>query len=360
MKPSSKQFFLIGILVLLLITIPLTLFFVKQQQDLRSSAAPSSNLSLTASKSTVTVGEKFTLDIILDPGQNIPSFVKFSLQFDPQKVTVTQITPDTQNISVTLAGPTIKSGTANVEFGINKALTGYDPNQDITQPFKVATIEVQAKQKTDTPTQIAFDFPGGTQVLSIATDDSPGENVLVNATPALITILDGTVTVSPTPTVAPPTVAPNTVPICTNLTVTPASGSAPLVSQFTATGNDPDGQITKATFAFGDGQVVDVTAGLGTKSVSVQQSHTYTAAGSHSATVIFSDNKGGVSIACTQSVVTTASANQSSGGQISPTSAPAAPTPIPTLPPSESIGTAIGIGGAIILTVIGGILFFIF
>lgn len=364
MKSGGKKFFLIGILALLILTIPLTLYFVKQQQDLRSSAAPSSNLSLVPSANTVSVGEIFTIDVILDPGNNIPSFVKFALQYDPQKLSISQLTPDSQNISVTLDGPTIasSSGMVNVEFGINKAITGYDPTVDIGQPFKVATLQVEAVEKTDTPTQVAFDFPGETQVLSIATDDNPGENVLVNAPPTLITILGGEdpsptqppITPSAPPTTPTPTETPNVIPVCTNLEVTPASGSAPLVVQFTAKGNDPDGQITKATFNFGDGQVIDVTSGLGSASATVEQSHTYNTANTYSVNVVFTDNRGGSSVACTQSVLasaTTQPETQSPNTDM--------PTATPTLAPPGSIGTAIGVGGAVILTVIGGILLFI-
>lgn len=372
MKSGGKKFFLIGVLVLLVVTIPLTLYFVKQQQDLRSSAAPSSNLSLVPSKNSVSVGEIFTVDIILDPGNNIPSFVKFALQYDPQKLAVSQLTPDSQNISITLDGPDIasSSGTVNVEFGINKAITGYDPTIDIGKPFKVATLQVEALERTDTPTQIAFDFPGGTQVLSIATDDNPGENVLVNAPPTLITILDGIGSPSPTPIASPsatitpsvtvmpsPTEAPNVMPICTNLEIIPASGSAPLVAQFIARGNDPDGQITKATFNFGDGQVIDVTSGLGSASATVEQSHTYNSANTYSVNVVFTDNRAGSSVACTQSIIVNASETTQPDTQ-SPV-IETAPTAVPTLAAPGSIGTAIGVGGAVILTVIGGILLFI-
>ncbi len=369
MKTSPKNLFIIGILAVLFITIPLTLFFVKQQQDLRSKAAPSSTLSMTTAQASLPVGQTFSVDVMLNPGNNIPSFVKFSLTFDPQKLQLTQITPDPQNITSTLSGPEISSNSATIDLGISKALTGYDPNAQFNQPFKVATVKLLAKEKTVNPTQVAFNFPGLTEVYSLSADDSPGENVLQNATPIMLTILDGTnvsPTATPTATVSPtrspspsPTQIPNIVSTCTSLTVTPASGSAPLVSQFNAIGTDPDGTITKATFNFGDGQVVDVTSGLGTKNVTVQQSHTYTTANTYTASVVFTDDRGGVSQGCTQTVLV--QSGQNGGGnqsQITPTTIAVQPTIPPAIDAPGSLGTAIGVIGAVLLTVVGGLLFF--
>jgi hypothetical protein len=375
MKFSAKNFFLIGILVVILITIPLTLYFVKKQQELRSKAAPSSNLSLVASKSTLNVGDTIDVDLMLDPGQNIPSFIKFALTYDPTKIEITKIEPDPTNITTTLSGPTISEGSASAELGINKVISGYDPTQSLGQQIKVATLKITAKEVTDTPTQISFDYPGSTQVLSIATSDGPGENVLANATPLSLTILSGgditpSPSISPTITITPspsPTTAPNSSPICTSLTATPATGSAPLSTSFTAVGSDTDGTIAKASFSFGDGSVVDVTSGLSTQSVTVQQSHTYSAANSYQATVFLTDDKGATSELCNSSV--TVSTGGSGGvvtptpttAEVAPTTPPvtAAPTAAPTLPPTGSLGVTIGVVSGIVLTVLGGLVLFV-
>jgi PKD repeat protein len=373
MKTSPKNLIIIGILAVLLITIPLTLFFVKQQQDLRSKAAPSSTLSMTTAQASLPVGQTFSVDVMLDPGNNIPSFVKFSITFDPKKLELTQITPDTQNITSTLAGPVIASNSATIDLGISKALTGYDPTATFNQPFKVATIKFLAKEKTEAPTQVTFNFPGQTEVYSLSSSDSPGENVLQNATPIMLTILDGgsnpsptatpSSTITPTLTIAPtisPTQLPNTSPVCTSLSATPASGSAPLTTQFTAVGNDPDGTISKATFNFGNGQVVDVVNGLGIKNVSVQQSHTYATANNYTVSVVLTDNRGGTSIACTQTVIVSAGQSGNSGdqSQVTPTTVAVQPTTPPAIEAPGSLGTTLGVIGAVMLTVVGTILFF--
>lgn len=376
MEFTGKKLFLMGVILLLLVTIPLTLYFVKQQQDLRSSAAPSSTLSLLATSQNVNVGDTFSVDIMLDPGTNIPSFIKLSLQYDPRKLKIVQINPDPQNISTTLSGPIYEEGSANVEFGINKIIeTGYNPSGDLSDPFKVATIDIEALEKTEPSTQIGFDFPGSTQVLSISADDGPGENVLVNALPVVISVLDGGA-VNPTPTRTPisttptpvqprisatptptltPTMVPNAQPVCSSLQISPASGPAPLITQLTALGNDTDGQITKATFNFGDGQVVDITEGVGSTSAQIQQSHTYTTANTFNVSVVFTDNEGQTSTACTQTVEVSAGTGESTPSAQTPVE----PTPIPTLAPPGSVGTILGVGGAVVLTVIGGLLLFL-
>lgn len=371
----------------MLVTIPLTLFFVKKQQDLQSKASPSSNLSLITNKDTFNIGDTTSIDVMLDPGQNIPSFVKIALHFDPEKIEIVSITPDAQNAPTVLAAPVIASNSATVELGLSKILTGYDPTSTTNNPLKVATIEVKGKAATGTePTKITFDFPGETQVYSISTADGPNENVLVNATPLALTVVDGptsSITPSPSPSVNPsPSVTPtpgsgsggpqvtpttipktptptqiaNALPVCTNLTANPASGSAPLVTSFTVNGNDTDGTLSKATFNFGDGAVIDVTQGLSSRSASLQQSHTYNTAQSYTASVVFTDDKGATSQACTTTIDITAS-NGGEGSIPTPTDVPV-PTAAPTLPPTGSVSTILGIGGAIILTIVGGLIIF--
>lgn len=377
MNFTGKKLFLVGVILLLLVTIPLTLYFVKQQQDLRSSAAPSSTISLTAENQNVKVGETFSVDVMLDPGANIPSFIKLTLQYDPRKLKIVQINPDSQNISTTLSGPIYEEGSTSVEFGINKIIeTGYNPSGDLSDPFKVASIDIEALEKTEPSTQIGFDFPGSTQVLSISVDDGPGENVLINALPITISVLDEGSSVptpttpatsvtptplrqpiaSPSPTLTPtPTEIPKVPPVCSSLQISPASGPAPLITQLTALGNDTDGQITKVTFNFGDGQVVDVTEGVGSLSAQIEQSHTYTTANTFNVSVIFTDNDGLTSTACTQTVEVSAGTGDSTPSAQTPVE----PTPMPTLAPPGSVGTVLGVGGAVILTIVGGFLLFL-
>ena len=360
-----NKYFLLGILVLIAIAIPLTIYFVQRQQDLRSRAAPSSNLTFTPSAQSVNVGDDFTLEATVDPGQNFVSFVQFSLTFDPQYLEVTSIEPNITAFPLTLDGPTITDGSASISVGI-----GSDVTKAIQTPTTVATVHFQALAATGaTPTNITY-TTGTTQVLSLSADDQPGENVLSSATPAQVTILASgsatptpTVTVPPTtPTITQPPVTPtqsqNQSPTCTMLSVSPSTnGVAPFPVNFTAQGSD-DALITKATFNFGDGDVQDVFQGLNAQTVTAQISHTYQSQGSYTASVTFTDNNGAISQSCTQVLQVT---NGSGGSSGSTGSGSATTTPLPTKPPLADTGSTlqtVGIVGGVIMAILGGIFLF--
>src|SRR3989304_2758490 len=92
MKILTNKYFILGNLLLLLISIPLTLFFIARQQELRGRAAPSSRLSFSPENpSTSTQCQSFSVDIMIDPGSNIVSLVDFYLKYDPTKLDVSQI-----------------------------------------------------------------------------------------------------------------------------------------------------------------------------------------------------------------------------------------------------------------------------
>jgi len=366
-----NKYFLLGILLLLAIAIPLTIYFVQRQQDLQSRAAPTSNLTFTPATQSVNVGDEFDLEVSVDPGQNFVSFVQFDATFDPQFIEVTAIEPNINAFPLTLEGPTIGAGSAQIAVGI-----GADVTQAIQTPTTVATVRLKALAETgSTPTQVNF-VTTDTQVLSLSVDDQPGENVLSNATPAQITILaGGDVTPSPSPSVSPsisptvtkaptsptptqvPTEAPNAAPQCTALTVSPSnSGVAPFAVNFTAEGSD-DELVTKATYNFGDGDVQDVFDGLNAASVTSQTSHTYQNQGSYTASVTFTDNQGSISQSCTQII----EVSLGTGGDTGTGSESATTTPLPTKPPIDSPGGVIetvAIAGGVLLAILGGILFF--
>ena len=375
-KILKNKFFLIGNLVLLLIAIPLTLFFVKKQQELRSSAAPSSILSFVpANITSSTQCASFDVDVMVNPGNNIVSIVDFYITYDPTKLDVLSIKESTAFPAVVRA-TSLSAGAANMSVSV-----GADVTKAVQTTSKVATISF--KPKVAGPVQLQFDSTKS-RVFSLAPADQPTENVLSSATSSTATISsDACTTGSSGPTATPgptsgaggpnptsgvggggtqPTSAPTSqAPICADFTVTPSStGAAPVSVLFTAKGNDPDtnGLIAKTTFTFGDGQVQDVTDGMNLKNVSVQTNHTYQSGGTFNAGVVFTDNTGKVSLACNQSVIIQGTPS----AQVSPTSAPIATTaptaaPLADVPPSGGIGQTIGVMGAILLTVIGGLVF---
>lgn len=380
----NKRFLALGFIIVLLAAIPFTIFLLQRQQQSRSGAVKATSITFTPSSQSTTVGGNVSFDIMINPGTNQVSFVKLSLQYDATKLGAASasgtcsesLCANASAFPATLEGPVYSTGTTVVTLSV-----GADPTRVIQAPTKVGTVTFKALAPTNgTPTQITFGTD--TQVLSIASADQPSENVLSTTSPAAVTIDAGaitpTVAASPTPTVVAvasttpsPTTATNQIPTCTSLTTdrTP-SGASPFSVAFTANGSDTDGTISKVTFNFGDGPINDVTVGggIGTNAVSVQQSHTYNNAGTFTATSTMTDDKGGVSTTttCTQTVTVTAAVPT-----VAPTAVPTAiPTAVPTqvavvtqppaLPPTGPGDTMLLIGGlGAILTVVGGLLFFV-
>ncbi|MCL4415392.1 MAG: PKD domain-containing protein [Actinobacteria bacterium] len=358
---SGKKIFLLGFIVVLLIAIPLTVYLARQQQETRSGAAPSTTLSLTPTAQTTTVDQTVSFDIMVNPGSNQVSLVKFTLTFDGTKITPI----DSGFVANTQALPNVSSGPTYGTNSVAVTLRVDNPQQSLTLPTKIATITFRAVAPTEgVPTRITFT---DTSVMSSGGESSFNENVFLSSSPATVTIDAGQITptvtpaatVTPAPTVTSAPTQANVVPTCSSLTSDVSSGSASLTVNFTGVGSDSDGTISKATFNFGDGTVEDSTDGQGvnTNSATITKSHIFNSAGAFTTNVVFTDNGGGVSTpsSCTQVINVAA-------GTITPTTiiSTAAPTAVPTaLPPTgpESQLLAIGAFGAII-SVIGVILLF--
>lgn len=387
LKLNGRKIFLFAFIAVLLIGIPVTIYLLQQQQDPRSRAEAATILTFTPESSATapiqkSVGDDIPLDIFVDPGTNLVGFVKLEIQYDPEKIATASAEAFAPNAAVfpsILEGPEYTPGKITVTLSV-----GPDPTKVVQAKTKAATVTFKALSATGPGTPTLVSYGTETQALSIGGEDQASENVLSSSTPAniaiggegpttTVTIPPGTATptVPVTSTVAPtsPPVTPpvdltptvstspssNVAPICSALTPDKSpSGTAPLVLNFGATGNDPDGTISKVTFNFGDGQVADVTdpaSGVGTASVSAQAAYTYNTAGTFTASAVLTDNAGGISAStsCTQTVTVTGADTS-----VAPTIDP----PI-SLPPTGTTEVAFGIG-ALLLTIIlgGGLLFF--
>lgn len=382
MRLFSKKFLLLGMVVVLLAVIPIAVYFLQQEQDTRSSAQatttlcfslPSSNGTCLTQPVSAKVGETTTLDIIMDPHDNHVSYVKLHVTFDP----VMLATTGAGLVANAVVLPNvIEEATYTPEGNATFLVSvGGDVSNTILAKTKIATISFKPLQTTTT-TQVLFG--NQTHISSVNTQtDSPTENVLDRTTPAEIQIaaasgVTPTTTITPTPGIGG---TQNTAPVCNSFTTDKeATGAAPLALTFTATGSDSDGTINKATFNFGDGPVQDVTEGSGidTASANLELLHTYTTTGTYTASVIFTDDEGGISVvgSCTKQVsVSSGGTGGAAGGTGGTgtggtgTNQTAATSPIPTTTPTiESPGpasTIFNIGAvATLLSIVGAVLFF--
>jgi hypothetical protein len=384
---SAKRLLLIGFFAIILVAIPVTVYFLQQQQQVSSKAQAATSLSFSppstqSSPLQKNVDDVFSLDLSVDPSTNLVSFVRLEIQYDPTKLATASADGADAFVPNKAAFPSINEGPIYQDGKILVTVSvGSDPTKAIQTPTKIGTITFKALSPTDTPTLVSYGAQ--TQVLSIGSADQASENVLSSVSPAAIMIAGAAVTPTvtpsevpsdtptPTPTLEPtetptpiatdtPTVSPvanNQLPVCTVLTAEPASGSAPLTVNFTANGNDPDGTISQVSFNFGDGQVTPVTDGLGTSTIQTQTTHIYNSGGTFTASAVLTDNSGGTSASsgtCSQTIVV-------DGPIATPSATPTTgvDTPTPTLGNPGPGSTIIGLGAFFTaLSIIGAVLFF--
>ncbi|MBI5045033.1 MAG: PKD domain-containing protein [Candidatus Levybacteria bacterium] len=384
---SAKKLLLIGFIVVILIAIPITVFLLQQQQELRSRAAASSILSFTPTSTAsnpiqVKNGDAADLDIFIDPGSNLVSFIKLELQYDSQKLATVGAGPNGEVFEKNADAFPENRGVPKFEDGkvTITVATGDDTNKVIRTKTKVGTLHLKAIAKTDTPTQVIF----GGQTLALSTagpstgsNDTFSENVLLLSSllPAIINVVEPVApTDEPTPSDIPeptdvtPSETANQIPVCTILTASVSSGSAPLDVTFTATGSDPDGTVEKISFNFGDSSVTTITEGLGTSSASATTVHSYTSGGTFTASAVITDDSDATSTTvCSQQIeiegpATTTTITATTSPTVTTTADStdtSADTPTPTIEEAGPGATIIGMGAFFtVLSVIGAILFF--
>lgn len=402
MKILKNKYFILGNILLILLIIPLTLFFISKTQENRSSAAPSTILSLSPSTNQAKKGQQFPVKVIVNPGQNIVSIVDMYILFDASKLKLVSITPNKDAFQTTLRGPNIQAGSANLSVNI-----GSDSTKAITTTTTVATLLFEALDNTTSgPVKISFD-QAVSRVFSLSVSDGPSENVLQSTQPADVTISDtgaltptisgavgpgtptpttgtggtnptGTTgggtgltptpttlaglspTTSPTASASPTSLASAQVPVCTSLNVDRnPSGTAPFNITFTVNGTSPVNAITRVAFDFGDGpaQVLTSTGGIGTTSIALPVSHTYNNAGTYTATVTLTDSSGLSSVttsACQKTVIVVPGSGTTSGNTSGGTQTGGTGQAKPTLAATGSVASTLGIIGGILFTIIGG------
>jgi hypothetical protein len=315
---SGKKILAIGFIFVLLVAIPLTVYLVQQQQKTKSSANPTTNLSLSPLTKQVNPGDLATFAVNLAPGGNQVSFVKLTIIYDPSKLkkggdglkVITWTGASGATVPQVLQGPTDNNrGTITMTISVQGS-----PQDVISADTQIASVTFDTSQLTNNDSTTIRIDKLTSQVLSINSSDQFNENVLSQAGQATITTGAPAPTATPTGGPAPtatltPTATPTggpaptaavvaTGPICTSLTVdSSVQGTAPYTVNLTANGQDSSSAINNVAFNFGDGQTQNVTssAAMGINSISVLQSHTYNNPGNFTATAVLTDNAGSVS-----------------------------------------------------------------
>jgi hypothetical protein len=193
-------------------------------------------------------------------------------------------------------------------------------------------------------------LPFSITITTVTPTATPTGGVTPTATPTGGVTPTATPTNGPTSTPTPTTVANNTTPECTSLTLTPASGTPPYDVTATCTGRDVDGDITAVEFTLPDGTTKLVEQNVGSPG-SLTTVYNIDGNGTYTFSCRVRDNNNvfsSVPEACRKTV------------SIGPTPTPApnaTPTPIPTPKiPVAGTGSVLGaatIGGGLLLLLLG-------
>lgn len=179
-----KKIFLFVSIGIILLAIPLTVFFVGKNQDIRKKAAPASTLSLSPSAITKKVGETFTVEAKIDTGTNQVGVIQIRVVYDPAKLEAVDITNGPLAPSISVSGKVDSTGKASITVGAK------NNTQPITGSGTVAIITMKAIAAAASPVSVRFTPLPDTYANAIGEAD----NVLIGTTPANVTILnaDGT------------------------------------------------------------------------------------------------------------------------------------------------------------------------
>lgn len=167
-------FILIPILVLFLIV-----FAVQQWQETRTRAERTTRLyfnpiTSAANPYRATVGTPVPFELMVDPGTNVVSFIKFEIIYDPTKFSVSGTNAILIN---TDAFPELIEETQNTPGRIAGVVSiGNDPTKAVQSPTQVARITFTPTAYMPTPNEILFGLTN--EVYSIGSNDQAGENVL--------------------------------------------------------------------------------------------------------------------------------------------------------------------------------------
>ena len=116
---------MLGFIMVILVTIPFSVYIAQKRQNISSKAIKSTTLSFEPASTTAKTGDTVTLNIWLDPGTgttaNQISFVKLAINFDKTKFTASSLT---ENIMEKIDGSFLIARTFS-ETSYSKAYYSY-------------------------------------------------------------------------------------------------------------------------------------------------------------------------------------------------------------------------------------------
>ncbi|HSA84163.1 MAG TPA: dockerin type I domain-containing protein [Patescibacteria group bacterium] len=225
-----KKILLAGLLLIILVGLPLTIYLTKEQQNTKIQAATGTTLSLIPQPGDdnsieKTVGEPVLVDVMVNPQNNAIATLRMQITYDPTKLepVAPYYTPDTY-ITLPVEGPIIKNGTVSITV-----TAGTDISKIITETKKAGTFSFKTITPTTENNPTELSFSSLTKAYSIGENDQSAENVLSSSQPAYITIHASSQSEpEPEPEVTLTDTPPDTETTPPTLTDTPTSTISPI------------------------------------------------------------------------------------------------------------------------------------
>jgi hypothetical protein len=195
----KHRYFKFAAIVSVLLILPIILFSAYQTQELRGKAETGTTLyfSPTSSKASPVIkaiGEAFYLDLMLNPGKNLVSFMKVDIRYDSS---VLSLSPENQLVVNDVVFPQILEGPVYTDGRIQIVLSvGQDYTKAISTEIRALTLNFVAKSRTS---RTSVDIGNNTAVYSVGSADFSEENVFSSYTPGYLKIINSSNTISETP-----------------------------------------------------------------------------------------------------------------------------------------------------------------
>jgi hypothetical protein len=234
MMIEMKKFLLLLGGLIILAAVPVTIFVVKQNQDLRSRAAPNTTLTFNPAAITRQVGDEFNLEVVLDPGKNEVFYATLLVSYDPTKLDAETI------VNGPIFPNVVRPGTIDAAGGkISITVGAANQTSPVISPGGTAAIiKFKAMAASQGPLSVRFVNPD----TFVGASQEGSSNVLLSSQPASVTITqsgNSTASISVTPTLIPTSgILPSPTPILP-VTVTPTGASLFNTSPTPTTGISP-------------------------------------------------------------------------------------------------------------------------
>ena len=209
-----KKILLIVAALLLLIAIPVTIFLVKQNQDVRQRATAATSIYIDPSEITKNVDETFTADVKMDTSINYVAAARIDISVNPLYLEIISIQPGNLLPEVQ-SNPSINNGNVTVIFSVSH--TPGQPTNGAHGIGTAATLRLRALTPTQqgTPTEIRI-LPTSVGSGTIQEDPSTyqdGIDIIQNRSHGKVVILSaGGTSATPAPSASPGNSSPGPSP----------------------------------------------------------------------------------------------------------------------------------------------------